>query len=56
MIDTTTFWKLFESIFDEANDETDDFKITKAQKDEIIKSLSTIYMNIGESISDLSIF
>ena len=56
MIDATTFWKLFESIFDEANDETDDFKITKAQKDEIIKSLSTIYMNIGESISDLSIF
>ncbi len=56
MIDATNFWKLFESIFDEANDETDDFKITKAQKDEIIKSLSKIYINIGESISDLSIF
>ena len=56
MIDTSTFWKLFESIFDEANDETDDFKITKTQKDEIIKNLSSIYMNIGESISDLSIF
>lgn len=55
IIDSESYWKLFKSYFDWINDNSN-FNLTELIKEDIKKNLSSLYINLWESVDDLTIF